>query len=90
MSLLKRKEAQALLKDAQVEASTVRGCRQRLTVFLKRYLPWFYREEQREHAELVIRGRLSHLERKTCEPIARQAGVERKPIQGARSERCAP
>jgi hypothetical protein len=33
MSLLKRKEAQALLKDAQVEASTVRGCRQRLTVF---------------------------------------------------------
>jgi SRSO17 transposase len=81
MSLLKRKEAQALLKEAQVEASTVRGCRQRLTVFLKRYLPWFYREEQREHAQLVLQGRLSHLERKTSEPVALRAGVARRPIQ---------
>ena len=31
--------------------------------------------------ELVIQGRLSHLERKTSEPIARQAGVQRKPVQ---------
>jgi len=81
MSLLKRKEAQVLLKDAQVETSTVRGCRQRLAVFLKRYLPLFYREEQREHAQLVLQGRLSHLERKTSEPVARQAGVSRRPIQ---------
>ena len=81
MSLLNHEEAKLLLQDATVTASSVRGCRQRLAGFLRRYLPWFYREEQREHAELVIRGRLSHLERKTCEPIARQAGVERKPIQ---------
>ena len=81
MSLLERKEAKLLLEDATLTASTVRGCRQRLTRFLQRYLPLFYREEQRGHAQLVIQGRLSHLDRKTCEPIARQAGVERKPLQ---------
>jgi SRSO17 transposase len=52
-----------------------------LTRFLGRYLPLFYRQEQRELAQLVMQGRLSHLDRKTCEPIARQAGVERKPVQ---------
>jgi len=81
MSLLEHKEAKVLLEDAEVSAGTVRGCRQRLTRFLKRYLPFFYRQEQREHAQLVIQGRLSHLERKTSEPIARQAGVQRKPVQ---------
>jgi SRSO17 transposase len=81
MSLLEHKEAKVLLEDAEVSASTVRGCRRRLTRFLERYLPLFYREEQRAHAQLVIQGRLSHLERKTCEPIARQAGVQRKPVQ---------
>jgi SRSO17 transposase len=81
MSLLEHKEAKVLLEDAEVSASTVRGCRRRLTGFLERYLPLFYRQEQRENARLVIEGRLSHLERKTCEPIARQAGVQRKPVQ---------
>src|SRR5208337_2892821 len=41
----------------------------------------FYRLEQRANAALVIRGLVSGLERKTCEPIARAAGVQRKPIQ---------
>lgn len=81
MSLLQRKEAKLLLGDAVLSASTVGSCRRRLTQFLQRYLPLFYRQEQRENAELVIRGRLSALERKTCEPIARAAGVERKPVQ---------
>lgn len=81
MSLLQCKEAELLLADAVVSASTVRSCRGKLTHFLQRYLPLFYRQEQREHAELVIRGRLSALDRKTCEPIALQAGVERKPVQ---------
>lgn len=81
MSLLRCKEAQLLLGDAELTASTVQGCRRQLSGFLERYLPLFYRQEQRQHAELVIRGRLSALDRKTCEPIARQAGVERKPVQ---------
>jgi SRSO17 transposase len=81
VSLLERPEALALLDDAELQANTVRGCQERLTPFLQRYLPLFYRVEQREHARVVIEGKLSGLERKTSEPIARRAGEERKPIQ---------
>jgi SRSO17 transposase len=81
MSLFDDPEAQALLNDAQVLPKTVRGCADRLIGFLQRYLPKFYRVEQRENATLVIRGLLSGLERKTCEPIAIEAGLPRKPIQ---------
>jgi SRSO17 transposase len=81
MSLLDHPDAQALLADAAVTADQVRGCQDRLTAFLERYLPRFYRVEQRTHATLVIRGLISGLERKTCEPIAVEAGVHRKPIQ---------
>ena len=81
MSILHQPKALALLQDAEVSADDVRGCQSRLTSFLERYLPWFHRREQREHAHLVIEGKLSGLERKTSEPIANQAGVPRKPIQ---------
>ena len=81
MSLLDHPEAQALLDDATVTADSVTDCADRLTGFLRRYLPRFYRVEQRENATLVIRGLLSGLERKTCEPIAVEAGLPRKPIQ---------
>jgi SRSO17 transposase len=81
MSLLEHPQAQALLDDAEVSAADVRGCQHRLQRFLQRYLPQFYREEQRELAEVVIQGRLSKLERKTSEPIAYQAGRQRKPVQ---------
>jgi SRSO17 transposase len=81
MSLLEHPDAQALLDDANVSADSVRDCTDRLTGFLQRYLPKFYRVEQRENATTVIRGLLSGLERKTCEPIAIEAGLARKPIQ---------
>ena len=81
MSLLDHPEAQALLDDATVTPDSVRDCTDRLTGFLPRYLPRFYRAEQRDNAALVIRGLLSGLERKTCEPIAIEAGRPRKPIQ---------
>jgi SRSO17 transposase len=81
MSLLEQSEAQALLNDATVSPDTVRDCTDRLTGFLRRYLPTFYRIEQRANATTVIRGLLSGLERKTCEPIAIEAGLARKPIQ---------
>jgi SRSO17 transposase len=81
MSLLDHPEAQALLADAAVTPDQVRGCQDRLTAFLQRYLPRFYRVEQRTNATLVIRGLLSGLQRKTCEPIAVEAGVHRKPVQ---------
>jgi SRSO17 transposase len=81
MSLLDHPEAHALLADAAVTPDQVRGCQDRLTAFLERYLPCFYRAEQRANATLVIRGLISGLPRKTCEPIAVEAGVHRKPIQ---------
>jgi SRSO17 transposase len=81
MSLLDHPDAQALLADAAVTPDQVRGCQDRLTAFLERYLPRFYRAEQRVNATLVIRGLLSGLQRKTCEPIAVEAGVHRKPVQ---------
>jgi SRSO17 transposase len=81
MSLLEHPTAQALLDDAEVSAADVRGCRRRLERFLERYLPCFYREEQRELARVVLQGKLSKLERKTSEPIAYLANRERKPVQ---------
>jgi SRSO17 transposase len=81
MSLLDHPDAQALLADAAVIPDQVRGCQDRLAAFLERYLPRFYRVEQRTNATLVLRGLLSGLGRKTCEPIAVEAGVHRKPIQ---------
>src|SRR3974390_1217578 len=81
MSLLDKPEAQALLADAVVTPPMVAGCQERLTEFLKRYLPLFYRTEQRELATLVIHGKLSNLERKTSEPIAYRAARPRKPVQ---------
>jgi SRSO17 transposase len=81
MSLLERPEAQALLADAVVSPAAIRRCQEHLTSFLQRYLPLFYRREQRDLATLVIQGRLSGLERKTSEPIAHQAGRHRKPVQ---------
>ena len=80
-SILAHPEAQALLADATLTRQAVVACRERLGRFLGRYLPLFYRREQREHAELVVAGLLSGLKRKTCEPVAREAGVHRKPVQ---------
>ena len=81
MSLLDHPKAQALLEDATVSPGTVRVCSEHLTEYLQRYLPLFYRGEQRVLAEVVIKGKLSGLERKTSEPIAREAGRQRKPVQ---------
>lgn len=81
MSLLDHPEAQALLADAEIPAAAVGGCRRRLDRFLGRYLPLFYRQEQRELARVVLQGKLSNLQRKTAEPIAYAAGRPRKPVQ---------
>ena len=80
-SILEHPQARALRADAEVTPAAVRGCARRLNQFLQRYLPRFYRKEQRDNATIVVEGLLSGLERKTCEPIAREHGVQRKPIQ---------
>jgi SRSO17 transposase len=81
MSLLEHPEAAALLADATVSTEDVRECRSHLARFLKRYLPAFRRQEQRDHAAAFVRGLLSGLQRKSVEPIARQAGIPRKNLQ---------
>src|ERR1700728_110181 len=81
MSLLQHPTAQALLAEATVSAADVSGCAGRLHQFLGRYLPCFYRHEQRLLAHVVLQGKLSKLERKTAEPIAALAGRHRKPVQ---------
>jgi SRSO17 transposase len=81
MDILKHPEAQALLGDAQLTAAAVASCADHLEAFVGRYLPRFYRDEQRQHARTVLRGKLTGLQRKTSEPIAAQAGEQRRPLQ---------
>ena len=80
-SILEHPEAVALLERTMVTTTVVRDCERHLTQFLEHYLPLFYRKEQRVNATIEVEGLLSGLKRKTCEPIAREHGVERKPIQ---------
>lgn len=80
-SLLECPDAERLLGEAVVTPDVVGGCARRLTQFLERCLPLFERREQRDNFTVVMKGRLSGLERKTSEPIAYGAGVARKPIQ---------
>jgi SRSO17 transposase len=80
-SILKHEQAIALLQQATLSPQQVADCSQHLQVFLQRYLPLFQRAEQRHNATVVLHGKLSDLQRKTSEPIAYQAGLQRKPLQ---------
>ena len=79
--LLEHPEAQELLAQTEVEPGTVRRCARHLTRFIRRYLPFFYRDEQRQHAAVILQGKLTGLQRKTTEPIAIDAGLKRRPLQ---------
>jgi SRSO17 transposase len=81
MDLLEHPDAKPLLDDADFPADAVPSCADALEAFLARYLPLFTRSEQCDHARTVLRGKLSGLQRKTTEPIARQAGQDRRPLQ---------
>jgi SRSO17 transposase len=80
-TILEHPAAQELLAQTEVEPSTVRRCAQHLSRFLQRYLPFFYRDEQRHHAEIILQGKLTGLQRKTTEPIAIDVGHKRRPLQ---------
>lgn len=81
MSLLDHPDAQPLLQDAVVQPQDLDSCTQHLQHFIQRYLPCFYRVEQRRHAQILLQGKLTGLQRKTTEPIAHQAGRKRRPLQ---------
>jgi SRSO17 transposase len=80
-TILEHPAAQALLEQTDVSPQTVNACSRHLTAFIQRYLPFFYRDEQRQHADTILRGKLTGLQRKTTEPIARQAHQKRRPLQ---------
>src|ERR1700674_2415390 len=80
-TILEHPEAQALLEQTDVAPETVNSCSRHLTAFIQRYLPCFYRKEQRQHADTILRGKLTGLQRKTTEPIATQAHQKRRPLQ---------
>jgi SRSO17 transposase len=81
MTILENPQAQALLQDAELAAEDVASCTAQLTPFVQRYLPHFHRDEQRQHAFTLLRGKLTDLDRKTTEPIAIEAGRKRRPLQ---------
>src|SRR5438132_19318 len=76
MALLEHPEAQALLADAELTPEAVLDCVDHLTGFLQRYLPHFYRVEQRHNATTVIRGLLSGLAREMPCPAGGQVPGE--------------
>lgn len=80
-TILEHPQAQELLAQTEVEPDTVHRCRQHLTRFIQRYLPFFYRAEQRQHAQIILQGKLTGLQRKTTEPIAMEADLKRRPLQ---------
>jgi SRSO17 transposase len=81
MTILEHPEAQTLLRDAVLRPADIAPCAEQLHRFLQRYLPRFYRQEQRRHAQTILQGKLTGLQRKTTEPIAHQAGLKRRPLQ---------
>jgi SRSO17 transposase len=80
-TLLDQPQAKALLDQTTVTPAMIQSCAEDLHGFLQRYLPRFQREEHRTHAHTILRGKLQKLERKTTEPIAREAGQKRRPLQ---------
>ncbi|MGH7169318.1 MAG: transposase [Gemmataceae bacterium] len=79
--ILEHDQAIALLQQATRSPQQGADCSQHLHHFRQRYLPCFQRTEQRHNAAVVLHGKLSDLQRKTSEPIAYQAGRQRKPLQ---------
>jgi SRSO17 transposase len=81
MTILHDPQTQALLQDAELSTEDVASCTAHLAPFVERYLPHFLRDEPRQHACTLLRGKLTDLERKTTEPIAMEAGLKRRPLQ---------
>jgi SRSO17 transposase len=79
--ILEHPKAQELLAQTEVQPGTVSSCAQHLSRFINRYLPFFYRPEQRKHAEVILKGKLTSLKRKTTEPIAIEQDLKRRPLQ---------
>jgi SRSO17 transposase len=70
-----------LLCDCEVEREEIEMGLERLKEFAKPYVELLPRVEMKRHVEVVMRGLLTDLERKSVEPIAEQAGEPRRTLQ---------
>ena len=70
-----------LLQECVVEPDLFSQTLARLSEFMKPFTACFTRQQQRDHAEKVVSGLCSDLERKNGESIAYHFGMDRKPIQ---------
>lgn len=70
-----------LRSETVLAVEEVEGIEGRLATFLKPYKKLLTRVEQREHAEVYVKGRLQQIPRRTTEPIASEHGKKRRPLQ---------
>jgi SRSO17 transposase len=64
-----------------MDAAQIRQLKPMLTRFLKRFADCFSRKDTRAHFPVYIKGQLSDLDAKSCEPIALQANVAPRTLQ---------
>jgi SRSO17 transposase len=64
-----------------MEADQIRSLKPMLTRYLKRFDDCFARQDTRTHLPVYVRGQLSDLPAKSCEPIALEAGVAPRTLQ---------
>ena len=64
-----------------MDANQIRSLRSKLRMFLGRFDDCFSRSDTREHLPLYVKGQLSDLPRKNCEPIADAAGIPPRTLQ---------
>ena len=64
-----------------MDAKRIRSLGPKLAGFLKRFADCFKRSDTRGHLAVYVRGQLSDLPRKNCEPIADAAGIPPRTLQ---------
>ena len=70
-----------MMDDCRVRPGTIQGLVDRLREFAQPYLKKLRRCELRAHALTILEGMLSDLPRKTTEPIAYRADLDRGALQ---------
>ncbi len=69
------------MEECQVCPSVFRGMEDRLERFIEPFASYLIRKEQREHAETMVSGLISDLDRKNIESIAYRHDQDRKDLQ---------
>jgi SRSO17 transposase len=81
MSLLEHPQAQALLEDAEVSAENVRGCQERLSRFMQRYLPLFTARSNAGLPRLSFRASSATCSVRLRNRSPTRPTAKRKPVQ---------